>query len=97
MSGGSFNYLCWATDLEDLLSKRSSLTEMADALAEKDYARDAAQETEALRRDLTAFSVRIEVAVKRLSDVWHAVEWWYSGDGNEDDLHEALAKYRGES
>lgn len=96
MSGGSYNYLCYALDLDDLISKRGDLREMADRLAGLGYAEDAAKETEELLVFLNQWSVRAEVRMKRLSDVWKAIEWWDSSDYGEDDVHEALAKYRGE-
>lgn len=97
MSGGSYNYLCYGIDLEDLISKRGDLREMADRLAELGYAEDAAKETEEPLVFLNQWTVRAEVRMKRLADVWKAVEWWDSSDYGEDDVHEALARYRGES
>jgi len=96
MSGGSYNYLCHAFDLDDLLSSRGSLREMADRLAGLGYAEDAAKETEELLILLNQWSVRAEVRRNRLAKVWKAVEWWDSCDSGEDDVREALAAYRGE-
>lgn len=96
MSGGSYNYLCHAFDLDDLLERRHSLREMADRLAGLGYAEDAAKETEELLVLLNQWCVRAEVRRNRLADVWKAVEWWDSCDSGEDDVREALAKYRGE-
>lgn len=96
MSGGSYNYLCHAFDLDDLLEKRGSLREMADRLAGLGYAEDAAKETEELLALLNQWRVRAEVRRNRLAAVWKAVEWLDSGDSGEDDVREALAAYRGE-
>ncbi|MGW5173124.1 hypothetical protein ACWERY_02000 [Streptomyces sp. NPDC004082] len=96
MSGGSYNYLYTAMDLEDLLTRRHSLEEMASRLAGLGYAEDAAKETEELRVLLNQWTIRAEVRLRRLADLWHAVEWWDSHDSGEDGVHEALAKYRGD-
>lgn len=96
MSGGSYDYLCWVIDLGELAAKEHQLEEMADRLAGLGYAQDAARETQELLVQLRQFKVRAEVRIKRLSDVWHAVEWWDSGDTAEQGVREALAKYRGE-
>ncbi|MFJ9038004.1 hypothetical protein ACIRF8_15595 [Streptomyces sp. NPDC102406] len=96
MSGGSYNYLCRAFDLDDLLGARGSLREMADRLAGLGYAEDAAKETEELLVLLNQWAVRAEVRRNRLAPVWKAVEWWDSSDWGEDDVREALAEYRRE-
>lgn len=97
MSGGSYNYLCHTWDLDDLVSKRHDLREMADRLSRLGYAPDVAAETLNLIADLNAISVRVEVALKRLTPVWKAVEWWDSCDWSEDQVHAALATYRAAS
>jgi len=94
MSGGSYNYLFTAQDLEDLHNRRFDLEEMATRLAGLGYAQDAARETEELLLLFRQWEVRAEARMRRLSDVWHAVEWWDSNDSSEDRVHEALAKYR---
>lgn len=96
MSGGSFNYLCHAFDFEDLIAKRGSLEDMATELAGLGYAQDAARETEELLTLLRQWEVRSSVRVERLREVWKAVEWWRSCDYSEDQVHEALAEYRGD-
>lgn len=96
MSGGSYDYLCWARDLDQLLDRGRQLEEMADRLAGLGYAEDAARETQELLVQIRQWEVRAQVRVNRLSDVWHAVEWWDSCDSGEDRVREALAKYRGE-
>ena len=96
MSGGSYNYLCTAMDLEDLHSRRHDLDDMAKRLAGLGYAQDAARETEELLLLLRQWETRAEVRLRRLTDVWKAVEWWDSNDSSETRVHEALAKYRGD-
>ena len=96
MSGGSFNYLCYR-DASQLLSGESDgeLQAMADKLAELEYAADASKETRELILVLRQTKDRVENYISRLRDIWHAVEWWESGDSSEDDVKENLAKYRG--
>lgn len=96
MSGGSYNYLFTVQDLEDLQAKRGSLEDMAERLAELGYAQDAARETEELLLLFRQWETRAQVRIRRLTDVWHAVEWWDSNDGSEEDVRQTLAKYRGE-
>jgi|SRR6187402_151479 len=97
MSGGSYNYLHGA-DADDLLSGKSAdLARMAERLAGLDYAEDAARETEELILIVRQFRIRAEARMERLAGVWHAVEWWDSCDYSEDQVKQALAKYRGEA
>jgi hypothetical protein len=96
VSGGSYNYLFAALDLEDLHNRRHDLEEMANRLAGLGYAQDAARETEELLVLFRQWESRAAVRIRRLADVWHAVEWWDSNDSSEDHVHKALAKYRGE-
>ncbi|MEU1071924.1 MULTISPECIES: hypothetical protein [unclassified Streptomyces] len=96
MSGGSYNYLFTAQDLEDLQARRHDLEEMANRLAGLGYAQDAARETEELLALFRQWETRAALRMRRLADVWHAVEWWDSNDSSEDAVHEALAKYRDE-
>ena len=95
MSGGSFNYLCHSWCLEDLIPKIGELSRMIDALTEFG-ATDAAKETEALRLDIAAFDVRVSAKLKRLQDVWRAIEWLHSCDWGPEQVEEELRKYRGE-
>ena len=95
MSGGSFNYLCHTWEAEDLFSKMDDLQDMASALGKLPYAEDAAAETEELICILNESRVRIKVRLNRLREVWREMEWWKSNDHSEDQLKEALAKYRG--
>jgi len=96
MSGGSYDYLCDAFDLDDLMRKKTSLQEMAARLAGLGYATDAATETEELLVMLRQWEIRARVRLARLSEVWKAIEWWDSNDWSEDAVRKALAAYRGE-
>jgi hypothetical protein len=97
VSGGSYNYLFTAQDLEDLQNRQHDLEAMAERLAGLGYAQDAARETEELLLLFRQWQIRAETRMRRLADIWHAVEWWDSNDSSETRVHEALAKYRGDT
>jgi len=93
MSGGSYDYLS-SKDVADLLQAQETIQNMADRLAGLGYAQDAAKETQELLLTLRQFDNRISAMQNRLSNVWHAVEWWDSCDSGEDGVKNALEKYR---
>lgn len=94
MSGGSYNYLyIWASDPQQLVSRRADLEAMADRLAELPYAKDAAQETKEILALIDQVGDQIAARGRVIADVWHAVEWWDSADYGEDKVREALAAY----
>lgn len=86
LSGGSYNYLCHQLDarnhldLADLEAMRDRLDELAPGSA-------AARDTAALHAALTA------PVVAGLTEVWHDVEWFDSGDYSEDQARAEIAKY----
>lgn len=94
MSGGSYNYVHNVIDLADLLNQENDLRDMADRLAGLGYAEDAARETEELLLMLRQWKIRADVRLQRLSPVWKAVEWWDSCDYSEEQVRQALEKYR---
>lgn len=95
MSGGSYNYLCYAS-ADELINKTADLQDIADRLAGLGYAKDAALETQSLLLIIRQYENRIEAMKNRLDGVWKAIEWWDSADTNEDSFKEALEKYRGQ-
>lgn len=95
MSGGSYNYLCHASDFEDLWAKRAELEHMADRLIGLGHT-DAARETIALLLQLRQADVWASTMAGRLRDVWKAVEWVDSADWGKDHIDKALAEYRGD-
>lgn len=93
MSGGSFNYLCFA-DATDLLSKhRPDLADMAANLTNRGY-KDAALETERLIAYVDHAERQITARMERLQKVWKAVEWNCSGDSGPEEVREAVEEYR---
>lgn len=93
MSGGSYNYLAYS-EAEHIYEKIEQLEAMSNDLASLGYAADAARETEELLCILRHFHIRVQVRLNRLNGVWHAMEWWRSGDSGECDVTDALKKYR---
>lgn len=105
MSGGSYSYL-FTKDSESsgdpdrsmsIWDAEEEVERMAARLAGIGYAEDAARETEELLLIMRQARVRVQARLDRLSGVWHAVEWWDSGDSGEDGVRAVLGKYRGES
>jgi len=92
MSGGSYNYLCYA-ELDTLLQRDGDLRDMAYALKRRGYL-DAALETESLRREVENFRKTFEARRDAISEVWRYVEWTDSGDTSEDSVAEAIGKWR---
>lgn len=91
MSGGSYDYLCFA-EASDVLSKQYSLRAMADRLDE--VCPEAAAETRALFDGPRSLQAELEMRLARLKDLWHDVEWRDSADYGEEQLVVAVAKFR---
>jgi len=82
MSGGSYNYICFA-EPDDMLNRRHHVNDMSDGMRFHGKL-DAARELHRYYQDLVMFSQMIEFRHKRLEKVMHAFEWWSSGDLGED-------------
>ncbi len=95
MSGGSFNHL-YKKEVDELFESKTDLYGMLEALEDLGYAEDAAAETDEILSIIRLTRIRIQRRINRLKDVWHAMEWWRSGDSSEDDFKRVLAKYREE-
>jgi hypothetical protein len=93
MSGGSFDYLCYAVEIGTLGERRGAIEAMAQALDEYDQPA-AAKAADRTRAVLAALDAADELA-RQLSDVWHAVEWHHSSDWGEEDVLEVLQKHWG--
>jgi hypothetical protein len=94
MSGGSFNYLCHQ-EPEDLTNREQELEDMINELTKCGH-EDAAKETYALLLEVRRFKVRAATIRNRMYKVWHAVEWWKSGDSLYGVVDDAMRRYRGE-
>lgn len=96
MSGGSFDYASGVSDLDELLDKRRSLTELAERLYDDDIGGDdAAADLEGLLAYVRDADRRVNARLQRLGPVMHAVEWKDSGDWGIMQVRQALARYRG--
>jgi hypothetical protein len=94
MSGGSYNYMCFK-DGSELFGFESELQGMADRLAALGYATDAAKATYKALETIRKYKAYLDVVAEELHGVWHAVEWWDSGDSGEMSLASELMRYRG--
>jgi hypothetical protein len=70
---------------------------MVERLVDLGWAKDAATDALDLLVLVRTQTVRAEAALGRLADLFHAVEWWDSGDWGEDQVRQTLAAYRGEA
>lgn len=87
MSGGSFDYLCYV-DAEEIGRRLGAVEDMASALE------DVCPEAAAATREIADQVRGVQPKVDALKDLWHAVEWWHSGDYGRDQAEDAVAKYR---
>lgn len=97
MSGGSYNYLCGALDLEDLLTKHGDLEAMAnrlETLSEVEFpgAHAAGRMTRQLLVMIDLWNSHAGITAGVLSEVWKSVEWWDSCDWGPDQVKESLQK-----
>lgn len=97
MSGGSYNYLAYALDLEDLLGKTEELEQMADrleGLSEIEFpgAGAAGRMTRELLIKIKLWESHASISAALLSGVWKDVEWWDSSDYGPDQVREGLTK-----
>lgn len=98
MSGGSFGYLCNAVDYDEPLriaQKLEEIKDMRDALM-SEGAPDAAEATGEIVSMIEKFFDDLESKASKLSPLWRAMEWYYSGDWEKDRFEDALEKWRGE-
>lgn len=94
MSGGSYNYL-FCKEVPDLFSG-SSIKDMEDmeaTLLSCGY-KDIAKDVRRLIEYINSAENRISVLHEQLRDVFHAVEWYDSGDYGKASLYKALDAYR---
>lgn len=100
MSGGSYNYACNASDLEDALDKAFDLHRLAERMYEKPgdiEMEDVAADLDSLLAYITEVDRRVTARLRRLADTMHAIEWLDSGDSGPDGISKAVAAYRGET
>lgn len=90
MSGGSYNYLCQA-DHSDIGNKTEDLQEMIERLKELGFY-DIARESQLVLEHVK----KTDPMIDKLSEIWKAVEWMDSGDGDLQSVNEEIAKFRSE-
>lgn len=88
MSGGSYNYLC-LVDSSEIANRIHDLESMQGRLARLNPDGYAATDTQ----EIFAILGALDFAIKRLYDVWHAVEWRDSLDWSDEQMFEVLAAY----
>jgi hypothetical protein len=83
VSGGSYNHLYSRLDSSQFDAPiATDIRRMGERLLASGYADAAAATLEILR------------LAESLTDVWQAVEWADSNDGNEDDVADAVGEWR---
>ena len=92
MSGGSFNYLCYA-ETPDILCRTSDMEAIESVLIKIGYT-DIAKDVRRLIEYCLSAENRISVLSEQLNEVFHDVEWYSSADIGEVTLIEGLEKYR---
>lgn len=92
MSGGSFNYLCYR-EVDDLINSQDDLESMRNALIKYGY-EDIAKDTQRLIEYIKSARCTIETLGNMLEPVFHAVEWYESGDYSKETMIKVLEKYR---
>lgn len=92
MSGGSFNYLCYR-EVDELINSQDDLESMRNTLIKYGY-EDIAKDTQRLIEHIKSARRTIETLGNMLEPVFHAVEWYESGDYGEDTMIKILEKYR---
>ena len=92
MSGGSLSYL-YNKQFPEVCNYIGEMKKVEKELISQGYT-DIARDVRRLIEYCLTAENRISVLFDNLSDVFHAVEWYYSSDYSEDRLIEELDRYR---
>lgn len=92
MSGGSLNYLC-CKEPEELFHYLDEMEEVEQVLL-GEGAQDIARDVRRLIEYVKSAELRIGVLSGQLNDIFHAVEWYESGDYGRRDLLRHIEQYR---
>ena len=92
MSGGSLSYL-YNKQFPEVCNYIGEMKKVEKELISQGYT-DIAKDVRRLIEYCLTAENRISVLFDNLSDVFHAVEWYYSSDYSEDSLIEELDRYR---
>lgn len=93
MSGGSYDYLCFRTELSDIAQHERDIEDMRIALVKYGYT-DIAEDAEELIKRIVSARIGIESLAQQLSDVFKAVEWYESYDYSKETMVKVLEDYR---
>lgn len=88
MSGGSYNYLCYA-EIPSVINRTEDIERMEQTLIEEGYS-DIAKDVRRLIEYCKSAEIRISVLFEKLESVFHDIEWYHSGDISKEDLIETL-------
>lgn len=92
MSGGSLNYL-YIKEFPDIADRISDMEVVEKELIANGYT-DIATDVRRLIEYCLSAEIRINVLVENLSDVFYAVEWYYSSDISKDNMIKHFDEYR---
>ena len=92
MSGGSLSYL-YNKEFPEVCNYIGEMKKVEKELISQGYT-DIARDVRRLIEYCLTAENRISVLFDNLSDVFHAVEWYYSSEYSEDSLIEELDRYR---
>lgn len=92
MSGGSLSYL-YNKQFPEVCNYIGEMKKVEKELISQGYT-DIARDVRRLIEYCLTAENRISVLFDNLSDVFHAVEWYYSSDYGEKDMLEVLDEYR---
>ncbi|WP_040838237.1 hypothetical protein [Nocardia brevicatena] len=92
MTGGRYHYL-YRQEPDELLGRSDDLTAIRDRLSELGAA-DVATEVDEIIAAINSYRTQVERRMDKVANVLRAVESLDSGDGGEDDVAEAVTRYR---
>lgn len=93
MSGGSYDYACFVSDVEDILSKRSDIEQLCERLEGIPYASGPAGDLRALLNEVNELNSKAEKTLSALAGVMKGIEWWDSCDWSERQFREEVEEY----
>lgn len=92
MSGGIFNYLCFA-NMPDVIGRTNDMEDIESVLINLGYT-DIAKDMRRLIEYCKSAENRISILFEQLNGVIHDIKWFESGDISESTLIESLENYR---
>ncbi len=92
MSGGSHNYLCYAS-FPEIMKRTSDMLEVEKELIKLGYT-DIAKDVRRLIEYCYTAENAINVLCENLEDVFHDVEWYCSADISKQEVVKRLEQYR---